>query len=332
MAMTRSLLAAAAASAALLSSACGFLADDCFSSWLPLAEARVDLAATVAAAGLPGAEYVESVESAPFAGADGADLSRVLAFVSSDGGSAFLALDPATLAVSLVRATAESGYSSLGRPLKATVNGFLSGALEFDPADLSAAPLALTPPASISSLLVDDTAGDQVYFFNTTGSSPYYINTIAYAADIMSMGGSNARQFDDEGSAAWVVDAEYLGSTYRLLCATSSGLGYVVSYENEAFLLGTAALLSDADAEITGPFPVADQRAWLTAAGVVALTRGSGATLTRYAYGPTLTTLDSFVLGGDTEGLSVLSFDAAGSSWFLYDSWDGSLYRLGVWW
>jgi len=112
--------------------------------------------------------------------------------------------------------------------------------------------------------------------------------------------------------------------------------GYAFSFAAEAdFIAATPFLAADgtpsAGVEATGPFPIADGRAWLTADGVVALNRSDVNALVRYSYAGSAP-LDEFVIAGDTEGYEILSFDAGGSWWFLYDRFAGTLQKLRTWW
>jgi hypothetical protein len=340
------LAAAASLALTLLGSSCGLLQDDAFPEWLPYAEAWIDIRALSEKAGFGPIQDFVRLEHLAYTepGGDEDGASRLFAFcngpesgflVSMDGGS--LAFEKAWL-----RGT-EAPLSLLGPAMKGSVGGFISGGLELDLGDLYAAPLVITAGSAPKDSWIFSTgrSGDPAARnFLVYGAEPapgaYRIAVTSFSEDFSLEAGPVLRALDDAGRRLRVLDAEYAGGRYRLLVQTEAG-GYVVSFPTEAALLGPGPVLTDPEAEITGPFALSDAgsgagaNAWLSADGVVALTRYDGFRLTRYAYGSPLVALDTLAME-DGWDYAALSFDPSGTWWFLHDRLAGRLVKMRTWW
>ncbi|MDX9959051.1 MAG: hypothetical protein RBT68_11475, partial [Spirochaetia bacterium] len=114
--------------------------------------------------------------------------------------------------------------------------------------------------------------------------------------------------------------------------------GYAASFASAGDFTAGGTVFDLALAVKTGPFPVADDRAWLTAGGPVAFERADkDSRLVRYKYGTgnfatgaKAEELDSIIFNDDD--YRILSFDSSGKWWFVYDYYSGSLYKLRTWW
>ncbi|MBN2875066.1 MAG: hypothetical protein JXM71_08220, partial [Spirochaetales bacterium] len=156
------------------------------------------------------------------------------------------------------------------------------------------------------------------------------------------MTSSAPRRLDANGSMVRVVDAEFTASRYRLLCTTDAG-AYVFAFATAADLLSSVPFFAAdgspaAGMEVTGPFWLSDERAWLTANGVVALQHDRRTSLVRFAYADApaadaaVERIDELIFNESTEDYSILGFDEQGKWWFLFDRWNGYLYRMRTWW
>jgi hypothetical protein len=151
-------------------------------------------------------------------------------------------------------------------------------------------------------------------------------------------GTSVTRNLDSSSNDYNILDADFVQG-YTVLGRRSYGdSGYTASFASALDFTAGGTVFDSALAVKTGPFPVADDRAWLTAGGPVAFDRSDRVSrLVRYQYGTgnfatgtTATELDSISI--DEDDIKVLSFDPSGKWWFIYDRYSGRLYKLRTWW
>lgn len=332
---------AAAVLSAFASASCGFFPGDSFPDWLPYIESETDFKSIVATLDLGARRSVNRLELAPWTDAEGTDLSKVLLFVSCDDGEALVALAPETLALAASWRRIDSGFGSMNQVIKASAAGFMAGGLEFDPENLGAAPFTLPgiPPDGGWVFSAGDPPRNYLVYIQSGTDGEFVLASYdeSYGDEV-----SSARLIDPVGSYVRLLDAEYIDGMFRLLAyaapagSTSYG-GYVFSFADEASLLSTEPLLasdgSPADGvELTGPFPLSDDRAWLTEGGVVTLNHDDDEILRRYAYGVASEAVDELTLRGDDEDLEILDFEPSGKRWYLLDGWSERLYELRTWW
>lgn len=327
--------------AALALASCGLFPDDSFPDWLPYVEGVEDIAGLSAGLGLGDFKEAARLEYAAWQGSDGGDLSKVLFYAYYDSGEALLALEPGSLELAASWRRIDPGLGVINRVVKATVGGFISGGLEFDPEDLSAAPTALPGTPSADARVFTAGEPERNYIVYIAGGT---IGELSIASYDGSYGDavSSTRTLDSAGSYIRIVDAEYVAGKFRILAyaapfGSSMYSGYVFSFDDEAALLSAEPLLGDdgapaAGIELTGPFPLRDEGGWLTEDGVVALVDDSSTFLRRYAYGSVASASDELSLGNDTEDQRALSFDPSGERWYLLDGWAGRLYEMRAWW
>lgn len=341
---TRAGLAAAALSAALLASSCGWLAGDVFPAWVPFVDGRADLAAAAEAAGIGTIRYVPTIEYSAMEDAAGADASKVLVYIEGLDGEALAAFEPDGLgAAKTWKRSADSAdaLSYLGPRVVTTPDGFVAGNLAFGAADLDAEPtivaaampggliLAFGDPVSyyVPSSYYDETL-DRHFFYITQYADIAAMTLVTSADRVLEISGAGARLID----AGFFPASDSGADTLRILVETGDG-AYAVSFDYSA-----STILAAADPALTGPLPINDGGGWLTADGVVTLFHDEGTTLARYAYGAVGTAdappapADELVFGGDTEDFSVASFDAAGDRWYLHDGLRDLLYAMRTWW
>jgi len=326
---------------ALLASSCDLLSGDIFPSWLPYVEARADLAAAADEAGIGTLRNLDTVEYVPFVDPDdNVDKSKILAYLRGLDGEALVAFESADMGV-----VASWGKAPEPGPLLYTLNsriiqtpeGFIAGQLAFTMDDLTADPvswgggvaidgkvLAMGSPVNYYVVRVwyDDVAMTnrfelQVWDENLTTMTPFY------------------RTLTLTGTGIYLVDAQYYGNAdlsegiFRMLVRTDTGV-YAYSFISEA-----ASVLAPDDPVITGPIHLSDSTAWLTADGVVIINHYQNTYLERYAYewpGNDAPPTDRLQLTGDTEAYQIMSFDASGTWWYLYDRLAQQLYALRTWW
>ncbi|MBU0928564.1 MAG: hypothetical protein KKA67_12500 [Spirochaetes bacterium] len=332
--------ALALATIATLATACGLVGDDGFPPWLSYAESGASMAAAASEAGIGGLRSISRLEYVPFVSAGGIGEALVVAYLLGEEGEALVALDPTTMLVRKAWKRASiPPLDGIGHNVKGTSVGFLSGRLEFDPADLDAAPLAIptgAPPENGRIFTSGPAGGNYLIARDDSIPGEYRLAVSSFSPAYLPLGSSPPRALDSANTYFEIVDAEYLDPWFRVLVVTGSGgssesRGYVVSFQSEAAMLGPDPLLEDADAQVTGPFPMGGRLGWLTVDGVVALSYGDRTRLARYGYGYPLALLDE-VACGDGQDYSFLSFDPGGAWWFLHDRLRGRAYKLRTWW
>jgi hypothetical protein len=320
----------------LLLSTCTFLTSDIFPYWLSFVEASVDLRAISTDLGLGSDPIPEAVEYAPFVYL-GTDYSKVLVYLRGiPGQERLLLLDPKNLA--LKEDLIDTGF----RPILASAaGGFLCGERTISPLDFT---IDMDPAWGGSMVrlfrvgiglpglnyVVEQVSNNQANFF-------YYDvdwTRIPIVPD-------PPRDFDSSNNDYQILDADYaqgysvLGRRFSLEYGEQ---GYVASFATPANFTAAGTVFDSAVAVKTGPFPVADNRAWLTAGGPVAFDRSDkDSRLVRYKYGTgnfstgaKAEELDSIIF--DEDDLKILSFDPSGQWWFVYDRYSGRLYKLRTWW
>lgn len=329
--LARVAIAVAALVATAMLSTCDFLTSDAFPRWLSYVEASVDFRSIAVAQGLGSDAYIENLELAPYM-TGGVDYSKVLVFASGNGTSRLILLDPVSLEYKFAK------YDSLfSHTLASVTGGFLCGTWIVDPS----APEILTPsPGWTSPSVRVFRVGDSVSGLN-------------YAVDPNSSQQSNFREYNNAwgvgpvATRGWdlpnssynTIDGDYAARYAILVRRIDSNQGYAASYQTSGDFTDNAALrvLDWGTATVTGPFPVADDKAWLTAGGPVAYYRDRNNRIIRYRYGT-----GDFATGAqaqeidslpfDDNDVQLLSFDPSGTWWFIYDKLSGRLYKLRTWW
>lgn len=314
----------------LLLSTCDFLTSDIFPNWLSFVEASVDLRAIGTDLGLGSDPYPEALEYAPFV-FSGTDYSKVLVFLRGNiGQQSLLFLDPGNLA--LKGNLFEPGFSPI---LASAAGGFLCGVRIINPLDFTTAAAPAWGGSMVRLFRVGIAPAGQNYTVQQGSSTQAVFAN--YDVD-WTPGTSVTRIFDSSSTDYNILDADFVQG-YSLLGRRSYGdYGYTASFAAAADFTAGGTVFDSALAIKTGPFPVADDRAWLTAGGPVALDRSDKYTrLVRYQFGTgsfatgaMATELDS--ISFDADDIKVLSFDPSGKWWFIYDRYSGKLYKLRTWW
>jgi hypothetical protein len=313
----------------LLLSTCTFLTSDIFPYWLSFVEASVDLKAISDDLGLGSDPFPESLEYAPFVDG-GTDYSKVLVFLQGSGGLArLLLLDPDNLA--LDENLFQPGFNPI---LASAANGFLCGERVIDPTNYTNITASAAWGGSMVHLFRDSIGGQNYTVEQSLSTQADFAN---YDVD-WTPGPSVTRNFDTPLNEYQVLDADYVQGYSVLGRRSYSDQGYVASFAIPAGFTAGGTVFDLALAVKTGPFPVADDRAWLTAGGPVAFERADkDSRLVRYKYGTgnfatgaKAEELDSIIFNDDD--YRILSFDSSGKWWFVYDYYSGSLYKLRTWW
>jgi len=335
----------AATATALMAASCAWPAADIFPDWLPYVDGRADLSAAAADAKIGTLSNLETVKYVPFSNA-GVDTSKVLAYLRGREGEALVAFNPAGMGLAQTwkkASAAEELLYALRPPIIKSPDGFIAGNLAFSMSDLAADPEQL--PGGFPQGGIVLALGSPVYYYlvqvrydDTTLTN--WLEMQVFNEDFTTVT-PTMRKLELPGIVNGLAGAEYFGSadpsdgTFRLLASADTGM-YVVSFKRDAGLI----LAADAPV-ITGPIPMSDGRAWLTVDGVVAQFRNNEQDrngLARYAYGTTVaagslaTPVDEIEFTGDTEYYQIMSFDASGERWFLYDRLRQLLYSMRTWW
>ncbi len=329
--------------AAILASSCDLLSGDIFPSWLPYVEARADLAAAAAEAGIGTLRNLDTVEYVSFTDTADADKSKILAYLRGLDGEALVAFEPAGMGfvAPWVKAP-EPGTPlfALGPRIIQTSAGFTAGQLAFNLENMNnpeALPVQLSNAFSQDGIVL--AIGSPIGYFQIRAM--YDDATLKNRIEILKYDDSiipgipTARLLELAGRINYLVDAQYYENAdltegvFRILVKTDTGV-QAFSFASDAALV----LAPDAP-EITGPVPMSDSTAWLTADGVVTINHNQNTYLARYAYGWTVADVDptdTLQLTGNTEAYQIMSFDASGTWWFLYDRLAQQLYALRTWW
>ncbi len=327
-------IAGAALVACAMMSACGFLTSDSFPRWLSYAEASVDLRAIAVDQGLGTDAYIGNLEFAPYV-TGGTDYSKVLVYATGNGVARLLLLDPDTLSFSFTKI-----YGGFTQALASVTGGFLCGTQLVDPANLAALPsLAHTWTNNASSVRVfrvgDPATGSNYAVDPLSNQALFESYPTAWGSSTSTL----TRDLDASGYAYNLLDADYANGYSVLGQRQDNSQGYAASFPDSATFTAGGTVFDAASAVKTGPFPVADSNAWLTADGPVAYYRDNNGSnrIVRYRYGTgDFTTgaqaeeLDSLVF--DSDDVQLLSFDPSGTWWFIYDKLSGRLYKLRTWW
>jgi len=330
--LARFALSAAALMTTTMVSTCGFLTSDAFPRWLSYVEASVDFRTIAVAQGLGSDASIDNLEFAPYV-TGGTDYSKVLVFATGNGTNRLILLDQDKLAFSFAKI-----YGGFTRALASVTGGFLCGTQRVDPLNPANIPIlahAWTNPSSVRVFRVGDAVSGLNYAVDPTSS------LIADFAEYTSVwsGSPQSTSFDSLTKNYNLLDAEYANGYSVLGQRQDNGQGYAACFPDSATFTAGGTVFDSAAAIKTGPFPIADSYAWLTADGPVAYYRGSNGSnrIVRYHYGTgNFTTgaqaeeLDSLLF--DDNDVQLLSFDPSGTWWFMYDKLSGRLYKLRTWW
>jgi hypothetical protein len=317
----------------LLLTTCTFLTSDIFPYWLSFAEASVDLRTIGTDLGLGPDPFPEALEYAPFV-FSGTDYSKVLVYLrGSTGQQRLLLLDPGNLA--LKEDLFDADFSPI---LASAAGGFLCGERTIDPISYS---IGLAQDATWDAYYVVRPFRDGIapagrnYVVAQNDPQVAYFASFGTIWDLLS---ADTPDFDPLFGSYQLLDADYAQGYSILGRRLFDSYGYAASYSSDTDFMTSLTVFDSAGAIMTGPFPVADDRAWLTAGGPVALDRSQKETrLVRYQFGTgsfatgaMATELDS--ISFDEDDIKVLSFDPSGKWWFIYDRFSGKLYKLRTWW
>ena len=335
--MTNPLARAAVASSALFIiatfSTCDFLTSDVFPRWLSYVEASVDFRAITVAQGLGSDATIENLEFAPYV-TGGTDYSKVLVYATGNSTNRLILLSPESMEYKFTPTGA--GFT---RALTSVSNGFLCGTQIVDPlnpGNTSASPI-WTNATSVRVFRVGNpvTGLNYVVDPNSSLQGIFAEYPSAWGAATVSV----TRDFDSLVGNFTLLDSDFANGYSVLSRRHSNGQGYTATFASAALFWAGGTVFDSAAAIKTGPFPVADDLAWLTDGGPVAYSRGDKGVnrLVRYKWGTgDFTTgapaqeIDS--LAFDEEDVRILSFDPSGTWWFIYDRVDGRLYKLRTWW
>lgn len=321
-----------AAIVAALASTCGFLTDDVFPRWLSYVEASVDFRSIAADNGLGDDPAIENLEYAPFV-YGGNDYSKALVFATGNYAARLFLLDADRLGGAVAKTGA--GFS---RVLIAGANGFICGTDSVNPMDyvVTADETTWSGNFGVRGFRVGDPGTGLNYAVVPNSSQQAVFGE--YDID-WTPGASGIRDYDASLSTYNLLDADYANGYSALAQRQYTGYGYAASFSTALLFTTAGTVFDSASATKTGPFPIADQMAWLTEDGPVAYFRDDGRDnrLVRYrwgtgdfATGAQAEEIDS--LKFDTDDIAVLSFDPSGAWWFIYDRLDGRLYKLRTWW
>lgn len=316
---------------AALSSTCAFLTDDAFPRWLSYVEASVDFRSIAEANGLGDDPSIENLEYAPFV-TGGTDYSKALVFASGNSASRLLLFNAGGLGGEV--ALTDAGFR---RALGNTAGGFLCGGAIIDPIDNSTGtPIVWNDSSNVRAFRVGDPGSGSTYAIDQNSSQQASFEEYDAA---WSPGGSAIRDYDGSASMYNLLDADYANGYSVLAQLQYSGYGYAASFATALLFTTADTVFDSASATRTGPFPVADQMAWLTEGGPVAYYRGDNGRnrLIRYrwgtgdfATGAGAEELDSLLFEDDD--IRILSFDPSGTWWFVFDRLSGRMYKLRTWW
>jgi hypothetical protein len=130
------------------------------------------------------------------------------------------------------------------------------------------------------------------------------------------------------GGAGWQGTVRCAAFANYASFAAAFALASPSLFDSPAANLSASISLSSSGGSWDGPSGVG---AWITEAGVVALTSNNNNryTLTRYPLGPGAA-LDSYSMTASYDDL--LYFEASGKYWYRFDRSSGRLFRLRTWW
>ena len=335
---SRIILAATALVTATMLSTCGFLTSDTFPRWLSYVEASVDFRAIAVAQGLGSDAYIENLEFAPYL-TGGTDYSKVLVFATGNGTSRLILLDPDKLSFSFA-----ASDSTFGRSLASVVGGFMSGTAVLEAISSSHPIIGHFPNWTESSSVKVFRFGDELTGYHYASDQfPTHVGADFREYDSSWSVTANiaSRNWDSLSRTYQLLDSEAVNGMSVLARRSDNGEAYSASFPTaNDFTHNTILRVFDdilGIATITGPFPVADDKAWLTADGPIAYYRDKNNRIIRYrwgtgdfATGARAEELDSLLF--DDDDMQLLSFDPSGTWWFVYDKLSGRLYKLRTWW
>ena len=313
-------------------STCDFLTADIFPRWLSYVEASVDFRGILVDQGLGADASIENLEFAPYVtGAN--DYSKVLVFAVGNGTKRLILLDPENLAF------VEAKYdANMNRVLASVTGSFFCGQTSISPLTyaVSAGPPWMTGNIGIRVFRVGDPVTGLNYAVVPGVNNALfteYDDTLT-AVPTHSITGT----YDLAGNPYNLLDADFTSNYSLLARRQDNSNGYAASLTTGT-LFTTSNPVFDFAVVKTGPFPVADDMAWLTEGGPVAYYRGDKGVnrLVRYEWGTGDFTLgtpstEADSLPFDSNDMRILSFDPTGTWWFIYDRLDGRLYKLRTWW
>jgi hypothetical protein len=328
-------------------STCDFLTADIFPSWFSYVEARVDLRSVMKANGLGDLAVPLNVEYAPY-NLGAVDYSKVLVIAAGNATKRLFLLDPNTL--QLKNTVFDPAFE---QSLASAANGFMCGTRIVDPA----APTIIT-----NSFAWTNPSGVRLYRVGIGGTginyvvdinSPIQFKMTKIDWNFSSTLSSCDRDVDTTLHSYYLADADYCNGFSVLVVHQTeyNGRRYANAYSrpDDLHFAGAGSIFSSAfSPEHTGPFPVSEEKAWLTEGGPVAFLRGDRDTdrIIRYRYGTGQfsTTFGDFASGFapaqeidsipfDEDGeLRIFSFEPSGKWWFVYNARTGYLYKLRTWW
>lgn len=318
-------------------STCDFLTSDIFPSWFSYVEARVDLRSILKAQGLGDLATVEAVEFA-YWNQGGIDYSKVLVFAVGNGTNKLILLDPHNLR--FIYAETNSVFS---RSMASTTIGFLCGKQIMSPINfsLSAAPDWSNPDrVRVFRVGIDPSGTNYSVDPNSSQQGRFEEYPNAWGTSTSSV----IRDFDALAGMYNFLDAENVNG-YSVLGQRDlyPYMGFASSFASSADFTSSGTVFDKTTIPIpvkTGPFRMDEGLAWLTSGGPVAFVRGNRNTnrLVRYRWGTgdftngTQAESVDDIPFEDTDEYRVLSFDASGTWWFVFDRRTGYLYKLRTWW
>ncbi len=270
-----------------------------------------------------------------------ADYSAVLVFAAGNGTRRLIVLNAENLAF-----RDALNHLNINESVGAAAGNFRCGDALISPIDLNIVPAP--PPASWSN------PGTQI-FRTAVGGINYVVrpNSSSALFEEYSMawiaGPSVTRNYDAIPNNYNLQDADYVNGWSVLATRQDQPYGFATSFASAANFYAGGTVFDNVGALQTGPFRSDENHAWLTSDGPVAFSREDRRTdhLVRYRWGTggfstffgdftpgnfsTSEEIDSIPFD-DTDELRVLSFDASGTWWFIYERRTGYLYKLRTWW
>lgn len=325
---------------AILAASCDWISSDIFPSWLPYVEARADLTAAATAAGIGTLRTLDTVEYVNFTDTAGADKSKILAYLRGLDGETLVAFEPTGMKVEppWVKAP-EPGTPlfALGPRIIQTPEGFIAGQLAFNMDDLTTDPVSWGGGISLDGIVLAMGSPVKYYVLRAEYDELVMANQLKIQMfnETFTTVTDTFRPLALTDTNNFLIDAQYYGNAdlsvgvFRILVRTDAGA------QAFSFISDGATVLASYAPVITGPLPMSDSRAWLTADGVVTINHDKNNYLARYAYdwpGNDAPPTDQLQLTGDTEAYQIMSFDASGTWWYLYDRLAQQLYELRTWW
>ncbi len=338
----RAAVAALALFCAGFLSTCDFLTSDIFPSWFSYVDARVDLKSAIVDFVTP-SNQLNGIDVEYIRTLSGRDLVVILFMGSAN--RRLLLLDPGDmhLLASLEDSVDFTPFIAAGSDGNLAV-----GRRSIDPSSYTSIAGASTGVnGSRQWLLRTGPASDQ-FLIGFDGDPNWLVQRYKYSSAWIFSGSQTGTDWSPLPANYWsLLDAEtsITGSGATFLFEYYGGantVGYVSFFTSTASIdTGTLSFFTSSD-DVTGPFRLDEHRAWITSGGPVAYVRGDRSTdrLVRYKFGtgdPTAVPieyaveLDSIPVD-DNDDLTVLSFDASGTWWFVFDRRTGYLYKLRTWW